>query len=55
LNIFKAQDESHIPYPGEAILREKVHASIDGHPPKIIKGPLQIILEQRWADWLVED
>jgi hypothetical protein len=55
LGIFGAADESGIPYPDIPILRDKVLASIQGHPPKITKGPLQIILEQRWADWLIEN
>jgi hypothetical protein len=55
LGIFGAADESSIPYPDVPNLRDKVLASIQGHPPKITKGPLQIILEQRWADWLIEN
>jgi len=55
LRIFKVSDESEIPYPDIPILRDKIHSLIYGHPPKIPKGPLQIILEQRWADWLTED
>jgi hypothetical protein len=55
LGIFRADDESGIPYPDVPNLREKIRALTQGHPPKITKGPLQIILEQRWADWLIED
>lgn len=55
LRIFEVADQSKIPYPDIPILRDNIHRSIDGHPPKITKGPLQIILEQRWTDWLIED
>jgi hypothetical protein len=55
LNLFGVHDEADIPYPDDSNLREKIYASIDGHPAKIFKGPLQIILEQRWRDWLTED
>jgi hypothetical protein len=55
LGIFKVPDESGIPYPDVPNLRDKIRNLTQGHPPKIAKGPLQIILEQRWTDWLIED
>lgn len=52
LEIFRAADESQIPYPETERLREQIQRSILGDPAKITKGPLQIILEQHWIQRL---
>jgi hypothetical protein len=49
LDSLDATDETHIPYPDIAKLREQTRLSIAGEPPKIERGPLQLILEQYWS------
>lgn len=52
LDIFEVDDEHRIPYPPEPTLREKIINAIQGTPPKLSKGPLQIILETYWVERL---
>lgn len=49
LDSLGADDESRIPYPDEAKLREQTRLSISGEPPKVERGPLQLIIEQYWS------
>jgi hypothetical protein len=49
LDSLGADDEAHIPYPDAAKLREQTRLSVAGDPPKVERGPLQLILEQFWS------
>lgn len=49
LEQFKRKDIQEIPYPTEEQIRVQIETSIQGTPPKVGKGPLQIILEQSWV------
>jgi hypothetical protein len=52
LDIFGVKSESGIPYPPEYRLREHIFGSIQGRPPRIARGPLQVILELCWVGLL---
>lgn len=52
LNIFRAAGGGSIPYPTENQLRELLHQSVQGLPAKMTKGPLQLILESHWTEYL---
>jgi hypothetical protein len=41
-----------IPYMDEARLREQIMSALQGSPARLSKGPLQIILENEWIEWL---
>jgi len=53
LEQFNRNDIREIPYPTEEQIRVQIEASIQGTPPRVGKGPLQIILEQSWVRKLV--
>jgi hypothetical protein len=42
----------NIPYMDEARLREQIMSALQGSPARLSKGPLQIILENEWIEWL---
>lgn len=44
-----------IPYPTHAELLRELRTSISGDPPKLRRGPLQLILEVEWARTLMPD
>ncbi len=46
LDEFGAATVGQIPYPNEMEMREQVN--VEGDPPKVQQGPLQVILEQSW-------
>jgi hypothetical protein len=48
LNIFEVSDEWSIPYPSENHLRSQIYKAIQGNPPSVTRGPLQVILEEHW-------
>lgn len=53
LSIFRVQDLKDLPYPSDQRLREQIFNSIQGlSSPKIGKGPLQVILETFWIEYL---
>jgi hypothetical protein len=53
LDFFEAQDEGQIPRPNVLILLEQIRQAIPQEgAPLLTKGPLQIILEKHWIEWL---
>ncbi|MDX2044370.1 MAG: hypothetical protein SF097_24385 [Acidobacteriota bacterium] len=53
LELFGVSQEQKIPYPEEMQLQEQIRLAIPGgHVPTLGKGPLQLILENYWAEWL---
>ncbi|HET7436107.1 MAG TPA: hypothetical protein VFN10_15460 [Thermoanaerobaculia bacterium] len=46
---FGIASEEKIPYPAPERLREQIQHSILGEPPKLERGPLQLILENHWT------
>lgn len=52
LGLFKVKSASDIPYPDKPALREQVQRNIQNKPPRLFKGPLQIIIERSWKDKL---
>jgi hypothetical protein len=44
-----------IPYPTAPELLREMRASISGSPPKLKRGPLQLILELEWARTLTDE
>ncbi len=53
LDIFSVNHEQNIPYPQEILLKEQIQLAIPQLPTtRLGKGPLQIILENHWAEWL---
>ena len=51
-DVFNVTDENQIPRPNELRLNEHIRTAIEGDPPKLTKGPLQITVEHFWVDWL---
>jgi hypothetical protein len=49
LGAFRTED---IPYMDESSLRDQILLALRENPTKLIKGPLQIILEKGWIEWL---
>lgn len=51
--VFGAGGEGNIPYPDEMHLRDQIRSEIPMIPvPALGKGPLQLIVEKHWTDWL---
>ena len=48
LNLFGCSSIDKIPHLAEGQIREQIYESIQGIPPNVGKGPLQVILEQSW-------
>ncbi len=51
---FRVSSLQELPYPTEEELREQIGLAVSGTPPIIRRGPVQIILETRWKDYLAE-
>lgn len=52
LSLFGANSPDDLPHLAENQMREQIYDSIKGTPPKVGKGPLQVILEQSWKQRL---
>jgi len=52
LSLFAANSPDDLPHLAENQMREQIYDSIKGTPPKVGKGPLQVILEQSWKQRL---
>ena len=52
LEQFRIKTIHEIPYPEQAQIRSQILPSIQSPPPRVGKGPLQIILEQSWVNKL---
>ncbi|HKO60515.1 MAG TPA: hypothetical protein VJV03_05090 [Pyrinomonadaceae bacterium] len=53
LEQFRCKDIQELPYPEERQIRDELEPSIQSPPPRVGKGPLQIILEQSWVRRLI--
>ena len=52
LEQFRTKTIQGIPYPTQAQIRSQILSSIQSPPPRVGKGPLQIIIEQSWVNKL---
>jgi hypothetical protein len=52
LGLIGKRDRSDFQYPNEMELKRAVTRNIQGNPPKLFKGPLQLIIEGNWKERL---